>query len=47
MKFRASRGRTRDVLTDLLSDHRIGTQKDFDKAIDSAVAPVTAGDRRD
>jgi beta-lactamase regulating signal transducer with metallopeptidase domain len=41
LKFRASRGRTRDVLTDLLSDHRIGTQKAFDEAIDSAVAALS------
>jgi hypothetical protein len=37
LKFRARRGRTRDVLVDLLSDHRVGTQKAFDEAIDSAV----------
>ena len=41
LKFRASRGRTRDVLTDLLSDHRVGTQKAFDDAIDSAVAALS------
>ena len=41
LKFRASRGRTRDVLTDLLSDHRVGTQKNFDEAIDSAVAALS------
>jgi predicted nucleic acid-binding Zn-ribbon protein len=41
LKFRASRGRTRDVLTDLLSDHRVGTQKAFDEAIDSAVAALS------
>jgi len=37
LKFRASKRRTREVLTDLLSDHRIGTQEAFDAAIDSAV----------
>jgi len=41
LKFRASRERTRDVLTDLLSDHRVGTQKNFDEAIDSAVAALS------
>jgi beta-lactamase regulating signal transducer with metallopeptidase domain len=41
LKFRASRGRTRDLLTDLLSDHRIGTQKAFDQAIDSAAAALS------
>ena len=41
LKFRASRGRTRDVLTDLLSDQRIGTQKAFDEAIDSAAAALS------
>jgi hypothetical protein len=41
LKFRASRGRTRDVLIDLLSDHRVGTQKAFDEAIDSAVAALS------
>jgi len=41
LEFRASRGRTRDVLTDLLSDHRIGTQKAFDEAIDSAAAALS------
>jgi beta-lactamase regulating signal transducer with metallopeptidase domain/soluble cytochrome b562 len=35
LKFRASRGRTRDVLIDL------GTQKAFDEAIDSAVAALS------
>ena len=41
LKFRASRGRTRDVLIDLLSGRRIGTQKAFDEAIDSAVAALS------
>jgi soluble cytochrome b562 len=36
LEFRASKRRTREVLTDLLSDHRIGTQEAFDEAIDSA-----------
>jgi beta-lactamase regulating signal transducer with metallopeptidase domain/predicted nucleic acid-binding Zn-ribbon protein len=41
LKFRASKRRTREVLTDLLSDHRVGTQKAFDEAIDSAVAALS------
>jgi hypothetical protein len=36
LTFTASRSRTRDILTELLSDHRVGTQKNFDMAIDSA-----------
>jgi uncharacterized coiled-coil DUF342 family protein len=41
LTFRASRGHTRDVLIDLLSDHRVGTQQAFDDAIDSAVNALT------
>jgi beta-lactamase regulating signal transducer with metallopeptidase domain len=41
LKFRASKRRTREVLTDLLSDHRVGTQKAFDEAIDNAVAALS------
>jgi beta-lactamase regulating signal transducer with metallopeptidase domain/predicted nucleic acid-binding Zn-ribbon protein len=41
LKFRASKRRTREVLIDLLSDHRVGTQKNFDDAIDSAVAALS------
>jgi len=36
LSFNASKRRTREVLTDLLSDHRIGTQKNFDMAVESA-----------
>jgi predicted nucleic acid-binding Zn-ribbon protein len=41
LTFRASKRRTREVLTDLLSDHRIGTQKNFDTAIDSAARALS------
>jgi beta-lactamase regulating signal transducer with metallopeptidase domain len=41
LTFRASKNRTRDVLTDLLSDHRIGTQKNFDTAVDSAARALS------
>jgi beta-lactamase regulating signal transducer with metallopeptidase domain/soluble cytochrome b562 len=36
LTFRASKRRTSEVLTDLLSDHRVGTQKNFDMAVESA-----------
>jgi beta-lactamase regulating signal transducer with metallopeptidase domain len=41
LTFNASRRRTREVLTDLLSDHRIGTQKNFDTAVDSAARALS------
>jgi hypothetical protein len=41
LEFRANRRHTRDVLVDLLSDQRVGTQKAFDTAIDSAVSALT------
>jgi beta-lactamase regulating signal transducer with metallopeptidase domain len=41
LTFRASKSRTRDVLTDLLSDHRVGTQKNFDTAVDSAARALS------
>ncbi len=37
LTFRASKRRTREVLTDLLSEHRVGTQEAFDQAVESAV----------
>jgi beta-lactamase regulating signal transducer with metallopeptidase domain len=41
LTFRASKSRTRDVLNDLLSDHRVGTQKNFDTAVDSAARALS------
>ena len=41
LTFRASRDNTRDILTDLLSESRVGTQQAFDDAIDSAVNALT------
>ena len=41
LEFRANRRHTRDVLVDLLSDQRVGTQKAFDTAIDNAVSALT------
>jgi len=41
LTFNASERRTREVLTDLLSDHRVGTQKNFDAAVDSAARALS------
>ena len=41
LTFNASQRRTREVLTDLLSDHRVGTQKNFDEAVDSAARALS------
>jgi beta-lactamase regulating signal transducer with metallopeptidase domain len=41
LTFRASKQRTREVLTDLLSDQRVGTQKNFDTAVDSAARALS------
>ena len=41
LTFTASRKRTRDVLIELLADHRIGTQKNFDTAVDSAARALS------
>jgi predicted nuclease with TOPRIM domain len=41
LSFSASRKRTRDVLIELLADHRIGTQKNFDTAVDSAARALS------
>jgi beta-lactamase regulating signal transducer with metallopeptidase domain/soluble cytochrome b562 len=41
LTFNASQRRTREVLTDLLSDHRVGTQKNFDTAVDSAARALS------
>jgi beta-lactamase regulating signal transducer with metallopeptidase domain len=41
LTFSASRRRTRETLRDLLSDHRIGTQKNFDDAIEGAVSALS------
>jgi beta-lactamase regulating signal transducer with metallopeptidase domain len=41
LTFTASRKRTRDVLVELLADHRVGTQKNFDTAVDSAARALS------
>jgi hypothetical protein len=41
LTFTASKRRTRQVLIDLLSDHRIGTQKNFDDAIENAASALS------
>jgi hypothetical protein len=37
----ASKQCTRQILNDLLADHRIGTRKNFDDAIDSAAQALS------